>query len=122
MNVATIFRCMAASPAWKALSGSLQVLACLVAILLAPPPALSSPATGILYLPELCRLSVEELLLVRVIDPAAHSAPGMPLIDLELEELLTIKALRLTYNGRSTGAIEDLQTTQRIERGLKEQQ
>ena len=110
---------MAARLARKAWSGNLQVLACLVAILL----ALTSPAAAaVLYLPELCKLSVEELLLVRVVDPVLRHSPQTPLIDLELEELLTITAARLTYNDHSTGAIKDLQQTQRIERGLKERQ
>lgn len=67
--------------------------------LLAVPLGLPPPAhAAVVYLPELCKLSIETLLRVRVID---DSSRNLPLIDLPLEKLLTIEAIRLTHNGQS---------------------
>ena len=121
--MAILFRCLAARWSRWGISASLAVPACCVAILLAPQLAFSpSAVASVLYLPELCALSVEELLRVRVIGPDSRYSHRGQLIDLELEELLTIKAVRLTYNDHTAGEIEELQQMQRIERGLKGRQ
>ena len=46
--------------------------------------------TRVVNLPELCKLSLEELLRVTVIEDARRHLPSLSLIDLPLEELLVI--------------------------------
>lgn len=48
----------------------------------------------VVNLPELCKLSVEELLHVTVVDEPQRHAPLPPLLDLPLEKLLMIEAVR----------------------------
>jgi hypothetical protein len=51
----------------------------------------------VVNLPELCKLSIDELLRVTVIDDSKRHLPLMPLIDLPLEELLMIEIVRRSH-------------------------
>jgi hypothetical protein len=59
----------------------------------------------VVNLPELCKLSIDELLRVTVIDDSKRHLPLMPLIDLPLEELLMIEAVRRSHGFGQGGAL-----------------
>ena len=59
---------------------------------------------GVVNLPELCKLSLEELLRVTAIDDAGRQLPVVSLIELPLEELLTIGVVGHSHTASAVGA------------------
>jgi len=89
LTMAILFHSMVARPASRLLCATLFAGFCLL-----PGCQPFSPLSAdvkVVNLPELCKLSIEELLRVTVIDdPQRHA----PLLDLPLEELLMIEVVR----------------------------
>lgn len=97
-----IFVCTVARPLQRMLLSALAVGVC------ALPGCQHSPRVPanatLIGLPELCRLSIEELLRVTVVSEAMRHAPFMPLVDLPLEELLMIQVVRQSLDVRADAA------------------
>ena len=98
--MALLFPCMVVRSARRILHQTLLAGACLLHGC-QPFSSFSSDAR-VVNLPELCKLSIDDLLRVTVVDDSKKRLPLMPLIDLPLEKLLMIEVVR-----RSQGLGQD---------------